>query len=106
MPPFFRKTVEIEDFALRVAILDECQIYLGGGGRFGRRRENWIEGLYQHNCTATRVQVAWQEFQAFYYSLETFSIRFFMGNRKLQFAVTRLKFHFAEISNFSKAFIV
>ena len=35
---FFRKTVEIEDFALRVAIL-ECQIYLGGGGRFGRSQE-------------------------------------------------------------------
>ena len=29
-----------------------------------------------------------------------------MGNRKLQFAVTRLQFHVAEISNFSKAFIV
>ena len=36
--------------------------------------------------------------------LETFSIRFFMGNRKPQFAVTRLQFHVAEISNFSKAF--
>ena len=28
-----------------------------------------------------------------------------MGNRKLQFAITRLKFHVAGISNFSKAFI-
>ena len=27
-----------------------------------------------------------------------------MGNRKPQFAVTRLQFHLAEISNFSKAF--
>ena len=36
--------------------------------------------------------------------IETFSIRFFMGNRKPQFAVTRLQFHVAEISNFSKAF--
>ena len=30
-------------------------------------------------------------------------IRFFIGNRKPQFAVTRLQFHVAEISNFSKA---
>ena len=36
---FFRKIVDIERFALRAAILDECWIYLGGGGRFGRRRE-------------------------------------------------------------------
>ena len=28
-----------------------------------------------------------------------------MGNRKLEFTVTRLKFHIAKISNFSKAFI-
>ena len=28
-----------------------------------------------------------------------------MGNRKLQFAITRLKFHVAGTSNFSKAFI-
>ena len=37
---------------------------------------------------------------------ETFIIRFFMGNckRKPQFEVTRLQFHVAEISNFSKAF--
>ena len=27
-----------------------------------------------------------------------------MGNRKPQFAVTRLQFHVAEVSNFSKAF--
>ena len=38
--------------------------------------------------------------------LGTFSIRFFMGNRKLQFSVARLQFYVAEISNFSKAFIV
>ena len=30
-PPFFPKIVQIERFALRVAILDECQNYLGGG---------------------------------------------------------------------------
>ena len=36
--------------------------------------------------------------------IKTFSIRFFMGNRKPQFAVTGLQFHVAEISNFSKAF--
>ena len=35
----FREIVEIEHFALRAAILDECQNYLGGGGRFGRKRE-------------------------------------------------------------------
>ena len=31
-PLFFRKIVEIERFALRAAILHECQNYLGGGG--------------------------------------------------------------------------
>ena len=36
---FFGEIVEIEHFALRAAILDECQNYLGGGGRFGRKRE-------------------------------------------------------------------
>ena len=36
---FFREIVKIEHFALRAAILDECQNYLGGGGRFGRKRE-------------------------------------------------------------------
>ena len=39
------------------------------------------------------------------FPIETFSIKFFMGDRKLQFAVTRLQFHIAWISNFSKAFI-
>ena len=29
---FYRKTVEIKDFSLRAAILDEHQIYLGSGG--------------------------------------------------------------------------
>ena len=36
-PLFFRKIVDIERFALRATVLDECQIYLGGGGQFGRR---------------------------------------------------------------------
>ena len=31
-PLFFRKIFEIEHFALRAAILHECQNYLGGGG--------------------------------------------------------------------------
>ena len=31
-PPFSRKIVEIERFALRAVILHECQSYLGGGG--------------------------------------------------------------------------
>ena len=34
-PLFYRKIVEIEDFALQVAILDECQIYLEGAGGGG-----------------------------------------------------------------------
>ena len=38
-PLLFRKIVEIERFALLVAILDERQIYVGGGGKFGRRRQ-------------------------------------------------------------------
>ena len=42
-PLFFRKIVEIEGFALRAAILHECQNYLRGGGLggglFGRKRE-------------------------------------------------------------------
>ena len=33
-PLFFRKIVEIERSALRVAISHECQNYLGGGGGF------------------------------------------------------------------------
>ena len=38
--------------------------------------------------------------------IETFSIRVYTGNRKLQFAVMRLQFRVAGISNFSKTFIV
>ena len=34
-PLFFRKIIEIESFALRAAILHECQNYLGGGGGLG-----------------------------------------------------------------------
>ena len=34
---FFRKIIEIERFALRAAILHECQNYLGGGGGLGGR---------------------------------------------------------------------
>ena len=44
-PLFSRKTVEIENFALRAAILHKCQNYLGGGGRFGRGRENFFSRL-------------------------------------------------------------
>ena len=39
------------------------------------------------------------------FPIETFSIKFLMRDRKLQFAVTRLQFHVAWISNFSKASI-
>ena len=35
-------------------------------------------------------------------TLETFSIRFFLGKRKLQFAVSCLQFQVARVSNFSK----
>ena len=34
-PLIYRKIVEIKYFALQVAILDECQIYLAGGGGKG-----------------------------------------------------------------------
>ena len=30
-PLFFRNIIEMKDFALQAAILDECQIHLGGG---------------------------------------------------------------------------
>ena len=33
IPLFLRKTDKIEDFSWTAAILDECQIYLGGGER-------------------------------------------------------------------------
>ena len=36
---FFQKIVYIDHFALRAAILDECQNHLGGGGWFGRKQE-------------------------------------------------------------------
>ena len=36
--------------------------------------------------------------------VETFSIRFFIGNRKLQFEVRRFQFRVARVSNFSKEF--
>ena len=39
-PLFYRKTIEIERFALRVAILHECQNYLGGGGGLGGSEKN------------------------------------------------------------------
>ena len=41
-PLFYRKIFEIERFALRAAILHECQNYLGDGGRFGRKREKYF----------------------------------------------------------------
>ena len=34
------KIIEIERFALRAAILDECQTYLGGGGGLGGSEKN------------------------------------------------------------------
>ena len=50
------------------------------------------KSIYQHfvgsKITSMCMWLSW---------LETFSIRFFMGNRKLQFAVKRLQFHVAGI---------
>ena len=40
---FFRKIIEIESFALRAAILHECQNYLGGGGGLGGSEKNHLE---------------------------------------------------------------
>ena len=42
-PLFFRKIIEIESFALRAAILHECQNYLGGGPVWEETRK--MEGL-------------------------------------------------------------
>ena len=42
VPLFSRKTVEIENLALRAASLHKCQNYLGSGGRFGRGREKFF----------------------------------------------------------------
>ena len=39
-PLFFRKIIEIERFALRTAILDEYQKYLGGGTYLGGANPN------------------------------------------------------------------
>ena len=39
-PLFSRKIIEIERFALRAAILHECQNYLGGGGGLGGSVKN------------------------------------------------------------------
>ena len=41
---FFRKIVENEHFAIRAAILDECQNYLGGGGGLEGSEKNspWV----------------------------------------------------------------
>ena len=43
-PLIYRKIVEIEDFALQMAVLDDCQIYLkGGGGGVERFREEELK---------------------------------------------------------------
>ena len=39
-PVFFRKIIEIERFALRAAILRECQNYLGSGDGLGGNEKN------------------------------------------------------------------
>ena len=41
-PLFFRKIAEIELFALRVAILDESQNYLGSGGGIFDTHSRWL----------------------------------------------------------------
>ena len=42
-PLIYRKIVEIEDFALQMAVLDDCQIYLKGGGGVERFREEELK---------------------------------------------------------------
>ena len=54
-PLFSCKIVQIERFALRAAILHECQNYLGGRGWFGRKREKQRDC---NNITAARVHGA------------------------------------------------
>ena len=66
-PLFFRKIVEIARFALRAAILHECQNYLGGGGGLGGSEKN-------RGTVITSLQLAFrrhnrEEFHAFYHSL-------------------------------------
>ena len=53
-PPFFRKIVETERFALRAAILHECQNYLGGRGGLGGSEKT--RGTVLNNITAARAQ--------------------------------------------------
>ena len=44
-PLFFCKIVEIKRIALRVAILDDCQNYWGGGGGTTRERSIFLTSL-------------------------------------------------------------
>ena len=54
-PLFSCKIVQIERFALRAAILHECQNYLGSRGQFRRKREKQRDC---NNITAARVHGA------------------------------------------------
>ena len=49
---FRRKIVEIENFGLRAAILDECQIYLGGEGRFAINPDPHTFGTFETKMAA------------------------------------------------------
>ena len=55
-PLFSRKIVEIECYALRVAILDECQNYLGAGSSLGGSEKNSIgkKAQVKHFANGTR----------------------------------------------------
>ena len=51
-PLIYCKIVEIEDFALQMAILDDCQIYLGGGG--GEEWDGFGKKSYKPQLPAPR----------------------------------------------------
>ena len=53
-PLIYRKIVEIKYFALQVAILDECQIYLAGGGGGGREWDGFGKKSYKPQLSAPR----------------------------------------------------
>ena len=61
-PIFFGKIIEIERFALRAAILHECQNYLGG-------EKNRGTVLKKHHCSSRSGGVTGISIHAFYHSL-------------------------------------
>lgn len=90
--------------------LDKNYTKLGqsGGGEWNKNNYSfrpcwiraWLKPISPFRSLPHRTQRGLIEW------METFGIRFFMGNLKTQIAVTHLQFHVAGISKFSKAFIV